>query len=296
MKEVSCIKQIETILYAKPVNQIVKERYSCRAYKEDINDNILKLLRKDCSLINEGFYGEKIKFEIVDKKKSFGIRAMIGTYGMILNPRFFIVGSISDSDKAYESYGYALEHLVLKAIDLGIQTCWLGYFNRNFFETEFPLDKEDIIPAISAIGFDSKKHGIWDTISKLIKKPRERRPFEELFFENNFGNPLKREISGRYTECLEMIRLAPSAGNRQPWRVIKDKNSDTFHFYMDPRETNKREGYKLRRLAEIDIGIAMCHFELLAKEKKLKGKWEINNPNIPLPAEVSYRISWVSLD
>lgn len=247
-------------------------------------------------MINEGFYGEKIYFEVVDKKKSLGIKAMIGTYGMIMNPRYFIVGSISNSERAYESYGYALEHLIIKATDLGIQTCWLGYFNKKFFENEFSIDKQNIIPAISAIGIDSKKQSIWNKISELIKKPRERKRFEELFFEGDFGSSLNREVSGKYTECLEMVRLGPSAGNRQPWRIIKEKDTHTYHFYMDPRETNKREGYKLRRLAEIDIGIAMCHFELLAKEKKLEGKWKANNPKISIPKEMSYRISWISKD
>ncbi len=69
-----------------------------------------------------------------------------------------------------------------------------------------------------------------------------------------------------------MLRLAPSAANTQPWRIIKQ--GDCFNIYLD-----KEKGYKRfsHHCGYNDIGIAMCHFELSANELGLKGHWAYDN-------------------
>jgi hypothetical protein len=46
------------------------------------------------------------------------------------------------------------------------------------------------------------------------------------------------------------------------------------------------------KLQNIDMGIAMCHFELTAQEFGLKGKWEIIDPQIS-DAGLNYIFTWV---
>lgn len=71
-----------------------------------------------------------------------------------------------------------------------------------------------------------------------------------------------------------MLRLAPSASNKQPWRVLVD--NEKFHFYL---ARNKGYGEALGYdVQKIDIGIAMCHFELTMQELGFKGKWKEDNP------------------
>ncbi len=66
-----------------------------------------------------------------------------------------------------------------------------------------------------------------------------------------------------------MVRLAPSSGNTQPWRVFFDETANEFHFYKKP--VSKR--YEAKGLHEIDIGIAMSHFELASMYNGLSGGW-----------------------
>ncbi|NMC08509.1 MAG: hypothetical protein GYA24_25090 [Candidatus Lokiarchaeota archaeon] len=82
-----------------------------------------------------------------------------------------------------------------------------------------------------------------------------------------------------------MVRLGPSASNRQPWRVLKDKDGTTFHFYMDPAK-----GYQ--NMARFDIGIAACHFDLITKEAGIQGTWKVLNPGVEPPVNHEYSISW----
>jgi hypothetical protein len=133
----------------------------------------------------------------------------------------------------------------------------------------------------------------------LRKKPDSdnRFPWEKLYFDSDFGIPLKRESLGDYELPLSMLRLAPSASNRQPWRVVVQENK--FHFYLQ-RTPGYRESWLVRLttvadLQRIDMGIALSHFELMAEELGLAGCWETNEPAISKPNDwTEYVISWVS--
>jgi hypothetical protein len=47
-------------------------------------------------------------------------------------------------------------------------------------------------------------------------------------------------------------------------------------------------------LQRVDMGIAMCHFELTAKELGIVGKWKISDPgSISVPQDTEYVVSWV---
>ena len=65
-----------------------------------------------------------------------------------------------------------------------------------------------------------------------------------------------------------------------------------------PAVTAERFLVKMLRVADmqrVDMGIAMCHFELAAGQFGLAGKWEINDPGLPLPDESSdYVVSWIA--
>jgi hypothetical protein len=46
-------------------------------------------------------------------------------------------------------------------------------------------------------------------------------------------------------------------------------------------------------LQRIDLGIAMCHFELTAREDGLPGRWSRRSPDMgPVPTHTQYVVSW----
>jgi len=104
----------------------------------------------------------------------------------------------------------------------------------------------------------------------------KREPWEKLFFAGDFGESLSREEAGPYAESFEWLRLAPSSGNTQPWRVVKEGPGHVYHFF----KTIVNDRYEERRLHDIDIGIAMCHFELGAEKHNLRGQWTKTEPHI----------------
>jgi hypothetical protein len=127
-----------------------------------------------------------------------------------------------------------------------------------------------------------------------------RKPRQELFFKNTFGQPLSPEDSKEWNTPLEMVRLGPSASNRQPWRIVKQAEGYTFHFYLQRTkryQTRNRILFGMADLQRVDMGIAMCHFETTAVDLGLSGQWHFGEPDIgQLPEQTSYVASWAAAD
>jgi hypothetical protein len=118
---------------------------------------------------------------------------------------------------------------------------------------------------------------------------------ELLFFANTFGSPLTIETAGAYSQPLEMVCWAPSASNKQPWRIVRI--DDAWHFYLQ-RTKGYGKGtmlFSILRLADlqrVDMGIAMCHFELTARELGLNGSWVLDDPKLQMPVDTEYTVTW----
>ena len=63
-----------------------------------------------------------------------------------------------------------------------------------------------------------------------------------------------------------------------------------FYEYKEPGYSD-RFPYDIQR---IDMGIAVCHFDLAVKEKNIAGHFVTDNkPDIICPANIEYVFSWV---
>ena len=117
----------------------------------------------------------------------------------------------------------------------------------------------------------------------------KRKPWEDIFFNNGWDTPLDKQTAGDYEIPLEMLRLAPSATNKQPWRIVKDK--ENYHFFLQ-RAAGYDKMTSAADLQRIDMGIAMCHFEMTAKEQNLSGGWfETDTWSMPLPKKCEYIVT-----
>ena len=204
---------------------------------------------------------------------------------------------MGNSQKDLEDFGYLMERIVLFATDIDLGTCWLGgSFRKSSFAKRISASSGESVPAVSSVGYVSDTRYTADTAIRRSAGSRRRFSWEHMFFHSEFGAPISREDAGAYAVPLEMIRLGPSASNKQPWRIIKD--GDTWHFYLQ-RTRGYREAWtmKLLRVADIqrlDMGIAMSHFELTANELGLRGRWEVSEPEIERPDELTeYTASWI---
>ncbi len=73
--------------------------------------------------------------------------------------------------------GIAGEHLVLQAEELGLGTCWIGWFNERKAREFFKIPRRYKIVCLMAMGYPEKKPS----------SPRKRKPLEEIAWFNELG-------------------------------------------------------------------------------------------------------------
>ncbi|KAA0548520.1 nitroreductase [Bacillus sp. BGMRC 2118] len=240
-----------------------------------------------------GPFGETGKIEwvpVIKNKTDQGIK--LGTYGLIKNPSSYIVGIAQNDKYSLIEYAYTFHKLVLYLTSLGIGTCWMGgTFNRTSFEKEISLGKDEFIPCITPIGYPKEKGRILDKALRLAVKADNKKSWEKLFYDGTFEKTLSREESWPFETPIEMVRLGPSASNKQPWRMVLSEDRSSCHLYIEHTPNySSGLGYDMQLL---DMGIAMCQYELACQELNISGSWKIKDPGIKVPNEnVEYIISW----
>jgi nitroreductase len=206
----------------------------------------------------------------------------LGTYGVIRGATSFLVGLMPPGPHGHEDLGYVFEWAILQATDLGLQTCWLGgTLQRDAFARAARATAGEIVPVVSPVGIAAERRSLIDRTFRLFAGSKDRKPFTELFFTGDFATPLPEAPDAPFARALALVRLAPSASNRQPWRVLHDPARAACHFYLA-----RSPGYQKLwdvDLQRIDLGIAMCHFALGCRELGILGTWTDARPAGPPP-------------
>jgi nitroreductase len=275
------------------IRELVRARISIRRYAgKPLAGPAREELERACRLMRRGPFGAECRFVLLDLagsgRRTYGLvrRAPpgvagqpepdrpqhLGTYGLVRGARTFLAGAVRAADRAYEDFGYCLELLMLKATDLGLGTCWLGgTFNRSGFARALGLKEGELLPAVTPVGVSAERRDLLERVIRFGAGSARRRPWAELFFDGHRGLPLNEGRAGAYAEPLEAVRLAPSASNRQPWRILREREGGPFHLFLE-----RTPGYGLLAgsdLQRLDMGIAMAHFDLSTAEAGLAGGW-----------------------
>lgn len=287
------------MLFLQPASELMRLRYSCRTYTaQPIAADKRTALENFIRQLPDGPFNSGNRYLLVaaDSGDGQALRGL-GTYGAIRNPAAFAIGAVSSGHYSLEDFGYQMELIVLQATGLGLGSCWLGgNFTRSTFNRRMQAAPDEIIPAVCSLGIPQDGKSMVDRAFRMGAGSDRRYPWEKLFFGHTFGSPLTPEAAGAYALPLEMVRIAPSASNKQPWRVVKGDGG--WHFYLQ-RTSNYPGGLvtallHVADMQRIDMGIAMSHFELAAAEAGLRGSWQVNPPAMTLPdALASYLVSWV---
>lgn len=267
----------------KNIIEHIKARRSVRTYDKRVLDERVKGQLLDFMKTIDNPYEIPVECKFLEgKENGLNCPVMTGT-------DLYVGGKIKNIPNASVAFGYSFELFVLYAQSLGLGTVWLGgTMNRAAFEAAMDMDEDEMMPCASPVGYTAKKMSVRESVMRKAIKADERLPFEELFFDGAFDAPLSKENAGDLTLPLEMVRLAPSAVNKQPWRIVIKDNA--AHFYLKRSKGFGAEG-KLD-MQMIDMGIALCHFELAAKECGLDVKFQKKDPLLSQGAEVEYIASY----
>ncbi|MCD8185377.1 MAG: hypothetical protein LUD68_02665 [Rikenellaceae bacterium] len=251
---------------------------------EPLKSDELRVIREYIHSLGQPL-GGNARVELI--RKPMGADAVkLGTYGVISGASDFLVLIYQPGKLAEENAGYLFEQVVLFCTERGLGTCWLeGTLRKSDFAAMVELKEEDVLRIVSPVGYPAEKKRLIERLLRAGAGSDNRKPFGSLFFDHTFDKPLREESAGEFLLPLQMLRLAPSASNTQPWQVVlKDRN---LHFYYQDKS----------RFSSIDLGIALCHFGETCREQGLHGKFSQLGPEeIPQSSKREYAVSWIGAE
>lgn len=183
-----------------------------------------------------------------------GVRIEIGeTDPALLFRRLPVVGGVTgtnkyaaiiadmDAPRAALHAGVSGEAFILEATALGVGTCWVASFRRKEFF--LPLQGHEQPLAVTPLG-----------VINEVNPGRKRRKLNDLCVGDPAAWPL---WAYRAAEC---VRQAPSALNRQPWRMAYAGRTLML--------SRGRLGG-----SDLDMGIALLHMSLGAEDNPHRILW-----------------------
>jgi len=196
----------------------------------------------------KGIFGS-VRFELLENKND----SVFGAYGDITGAPYYVIVITQNNKNALLDAGYTFERLVLFVESMGLHSCWLAAtsFNRNEAELRVGLNEGEIIAAISPIGEKAEKQSDVEILDRLKLKSDSRLEFDTLFADAQTGGKIN---DPAVREIFRMVRMAPSALNNQPWRVVIDEG--VAHFYVI-RKFFLHLKYDFQML---DLGAAVYHY------------------------------------
>lgn len=265
----------------------IEKRKSCRTFNgKALTQDDKQKLEQFITANKVGLEGQEIYFGLVDKKDS--AKELKINYGMITGHASYVFGKIKSDANSRLNYGYLMEKLVLEATRIGIAICWIGIFDSEYF-SDFVIEEGYEVPSMVILGYPEEKPSFVDKLQRFGVGAAKRNEWNKQFFNHQSGAELLQLETHNYSSSLEMTRLAPSSGNTQPWRIYFDKQNKEFHFYK--QVVNKR--YEEKGVHDIDMGIAMAHFELASYHHELSGNWfKSSSTQVPSKENLQYIRSW----
>lgn len=226
-------------------------------------------------------FGQPVAWRLLDAKAT-GLSSPV-----IVGADTFLAGKLQLAPFAEAAFGYSMERVVLCAAARGVGTTWIaGTMDRAAFETAAELGDGEFMPCITPLGYPAKKMSLRESVMRKGVKADSRLPFSALFFSGSFDRPLTEEAAGSLRDALKAVRLGPSAVNKQPWRVVVC--GDKVHFYE--KKNKAQTGSWDVQL--VDLGIALCHFALTARESGLTLSFLQEDPGLACPADTAYVASY----
>lgn len=210
--------------------ELMKERHSVRQYTDKkIEKEKREVLNALIAKINQKA-GLHIQI-IYDEPKCFN--SMMAHYGKFdgVNNYIALVGEKSKPD---ESLGYYGEQIVLKAQELGLNTCWVAMTHGK---SKAQIDKGEKLVCLISLGY-GKTAGAAHKSKKLSEVCNYKKDMPEWF------------LSG-----MEAALLAPTAMNRQK-----------FYFELLPDNSIKITCGK-GLYTKLDLGIVKYHFEVVSGKR-----------------------------
>jgi nitroreductase len=255
--------------------QALLSRYSLRSYDpnpldENTLDNIEKVVQTTEPLLSFNRMGFSLHRHLSSKERSFAM-GMINPH---IQPPHILITWITGGEHPYTDLGFRMEQAAVQLHSMGIGSCFIGTLGREqSLNNQYNLPPQTVTGAILAIGKP--------VVPNAGNKPKKRLVLEKIAFRNDFSTPMNNP--GVLTPILEAARMAPSATNAQPWRLVW-KEPYLFLFVTSKKLANILSS-EYKKYCLYDGGICMANIAMALKAHNLTAHWDILDPSSPVLPE-----------
>ena len=219
------------------IMQAMKNRHSVRQYTDKpLDGQIIKELQAEIDFCNKQS-GLHIQL-VTDEPKAFD--SFMAHYGKFSGVTNYIALIGKKSSKLDELCGYYGEHLVLKAQQLGLNTCWVAMSYKKIPDA-FEAKKDEKLTVVIALGYGQNQG--------VAHKSKSAESVSNI----NDNSPVW------FRSGVEAALLAPTAMNQQKFTLTYENGKVSaaagFGFYT-----------------KLDLGIVKYHFELGAGKENFLWK------------------------
>ncbi len=224
-------------------------------------------------------FGVRVRCVLLDAERN-------GLTSPVLTGATLYAAGLAETKPNWEAaFGFSFEKLVLYARSLGVGTVWIaGTLNRKQFERAAGLTEGWRMPCVTPLGYAAAKRSVKEVLMRRGIGADSRLPAEKLFFDGRPDRPLSGDKLAALARPLELTRWAPSAVNKQPWRLILEDGQAHFYEKKDRGLTGEATG----DLQRIDVGIALCHFLLGLEDMGLRPDVTVEDPGVEAPQGAEY--------
>lgn len=228
--------------------ELLQSRHSVRAFTDEpVPAPLLNKLKAVVTMINTHQQG--LKFQVITDDPE-PMKTFSSSYGSFKNPRNYVAAVVDTAvENVYERAGYFAEQFVIKAVELGLGTCFVGAtFNSGKVKAQLRAGEK--VAFIVLFGFPLGKEKL---LSRLTTKFAHRKTMVAAdFFKPKEGAPQAMSMFPDLKLGLEGVACAPSWMNKRPVRVfLKGEGENAV-----PCAGVEEENYKTL----IDLGIAKFNY------------------------------------
>jgi hypothetical protein len=198
----------------------------------------------------------------------------LGAYGNIVNPPYYLAPYIIGHNHPLVDLGYRVEQIVVHLTSIGIGTCFLGTISRQERVRQIiGIPENAVIGALLCFGLATSS-GAGQFINRMLHRStgaQNKLPLQKIFFWGDFSHP---SIPPDWLrKHIEAGRLAPSAVNAQPWRLLW-RDGWLFLYVL---RINSRYGPRSKDYRLYDGGICMANISLSLSVSGISARWELHD-------------------
>lgn len=233
----------------------------------------------------------KTQFHLFGSEAQTALEGAAGYSHFLIGAPHYMVLLSQEHPLAHINAGYMMEDLVLKLVDMGLDSSYLTFTSSAKVKSALNIDSPMDVAAIIAFGYGKKSvRRMQMNINSMsdIDIAAKRQYMEpkhsvyDLAFLGAWGNSHRLdEYIGFYDdmlwEALYAVTLAPSYLNRQAYGfLLHDGNVSLI---------SKPDAYNTEIDRDLSLGIALLHFTAVAQERSANLHWRFDGDadrlNIP---------------